>query len=65
MLFEADRALSAYWYDESSTLVFLYSGQTTLYQLPSTDPSWIKQIAELELQLNASYNRSVSVIKLT
>jgi hypothetical protein len=65
MLFEADKALSAYWYDESSTLVFLLAEPTTLYELPSTDPTLVRQAAELEALLNTSYNRSVNVIKLT
>jgi hypothetical protein len=64
MLFEADKPLSTYWYEEDSAPTFLLPAPTLFYKLPSTNLYAETQTSELILQLNSLYSRSTQIKQL-
>jgi hypothetical protein len=61
MSFEADEALSEYWYDEPGTVEFILEAPTLLYQRDSADPFARRKILVLQQQLRDLYKRNVQV----
>jgi hypothetical protein len=62
MAFEADKALTAYWYNEEPGRVeFLQTAPTTLYDHASSDPYAKRRLSELGTLLQTPFGRNVTI----
>jgi hypothetical protein len=64
MAFEADLALSKYWYEEDGKVVFLRPEPTVLYLRKSAEPYEKTKTSELEALLRDTYHRTVEIKEL-
>jgi hypothetical protein len=64
MAFEADQALSKYWYEEAGSVVFLRQDPTLLYEGKLAGPYEKTKTSELEVLLRDKYGRSVKIIRI-
>ncbi|HEY2860004.1 MAG TPA: hypothetical protein VGJ21_16400 [Terracidiphilus sp.] len=65
MAFEADKALTKYWYDnEQGRVEFRLTAPTVLYDPAAADLPFKKQIAELGTLLHSSFGRPVTILPI-